>query len=83
MKTFQFRARIEHRQAVTSFGIGTDLICSRRGGNSHLVSEYTLTPNRIIPWDKNVPTRVCCSRKPAQTGRFHRKTASIITKAGS
>ena len=84
MKTFQFRARIEHRQAVTSFGIGTDLICSRRGGETHTSSLNTLsTPNRIIPWDKNVPTRVCCSRIPAQTGRFHRKTASIITKAGS
>ena len=63
MKAFQFRARIEHRQAVTSFGIGTDCLFAHDGGETHTTSLYSLsTQNRIILRDKSVPIHVCCSR---------------------
>ena len=82
MKAIQFRARIEHRQTVTRFGIRNNSNLLTTGGKIHTQSLNTLsTPNRIIPRDKNVPILVCCSRTPAQTGWGHRKTASIETKA--
>ena len=84
MKTFQFRARIEHRQAVTSFGIGTDLICSRRG-ETHTSSLNTLsTPNKIIPWDKKrSDTCVVPGSLLKQRGSLERQLAYLQRLAAS
>ena len=47
MKIIQFRARIEHRQAVTRFGIRNDNNLLTTGGKIHTLSLNTLSTHKI------------------------------------